>query len=76
MMQNINRGNRGTHKKHKSVYKPWPHLNRFQVTANRMKKPKVVQNPLIFEVMNNATQKRSTYLEKAEKILRNDINGI
>ena len=26
--------------------------------------------------MKNATQKRSTYLERAEKILRNDINGI
>ena len=26
--------------------------------------------------MKNATQKRSIYLERAEKIIRNDINGI
>ena len=45
MMQNINRGNRGTHMEHKSVYQACPYLNRFQVTANRMKKRKIVQNP-------------------------------
>ena len=43
MMQNINSGNRGTHMEHKSVYKPWPYLNCFQVTANRMKKLKIAQ---------------------------------
>ena len=26
--------------------------------------------------MKNATQKRNAYLERAEKILRNDINGV
>ena len=43
MMQNINRGNRGTHTEYKSMHKPWPYFNRFQVTANRMKKSKIVQ---------------------------------
>ena len=45
MMQNINRVNRGTHMEHKLVHQPWPYLNRFQVTANRMKKLKIVQKP-------------------------------
>ena len=74
MMQNINRGNIGTHMEHKSAYQPWLYLNRFQVTANRMKKPKIVQK-LLFLKHRNA-QKRSTYLERAEKILWNDINCI
>ena len=49
MLQNINRGNRGTHMEHKSVHKPWPYLNRFQVTANRMKKPTIEQRPLFLK---------------------------
>ena len=28
---------------HKSVHKPWPYPNRFQVTAQRMKKRKILQ---------------------------------
>ena len=45
MMQNINRGNRGTHMEYKWVYQRWPYLNRFQVTANRIKKWKILQKP-------------------------------
>ena len=77
MTQNINRSNRETHMEHhKSVHKPWLYLNRFQSKANRMKKLKIVQKTLISDVIKIATQKRSTYLEKGKKILRNDINGI
>ena len=49
MMQNINRDNRGIHMEHRSVHKLWPYLNRFQVTTNRMKNPKIVQNPLFLK---------------------------
>ena len=45
MMQNINRGTRKTHMEHKSVHQPWPYINHFQVTANRIKKLKIVQKP-------------------------------
>ena len=41
MMQNINRGNRRTYMEHKSVHQPWPYLNRFQGTENRIKKWKI-----------------------------------
>ena len=69
MMQNIYMGNRGTLMEHKSVHQPWPYLNRFQVTANRMKKWKIVQKTLISEISKDATLKRSAYLKRAEKIL-------
>ena len=49
MMQNINRDNRGIHMEHKSVHKLWPYLNRFQVTANRMKKTKILQKLLFLK---------------------------
>ena len=65
MMQNINRCTRGTHMEHKSVHQPWSYLHRFQVTANRMKKWKIVKisetSFLISETSKNATLKRSTY---------------
>ena len=68
MMQNINRGIRGTHMEYKSVPQPWPYLNHFQVTANRMKKWKIVQKPSFLKISKDAPLKRSTYLERAEKI--------
>ena len=49
MMQNINRGYRGTHMEHKSVHKPWPYLNHSKVTANRMEKPKIAQKLLFLK---------------------------
>ena len=45
MIQNINRDNRETHVEHKPVYQTWLYLHRSQVTANRMKKLKIVQTP-------------------------------
>ena len=45
MVQNINRGDRGTHIEHKSVHQFWQYINSFQVTANRLKKWKIVQKP-------------------------------
>ena len=45
MLQNIKRGTRGTHMEHKSVQQPWSYLKSFQVTANGMKKWKIVQKP-------------------------------
>ena len=76
MMQNINRGNRETHMEYKYAHQPWPYLNHFQVTAKRMKKLQIAQKASFLKYKKNATQKRSTYLERAEKILRDDINGI
>ena len=49
MMQNINMDNRGTHMQQKSVHQPWPYLNRFQVTANRVKKPKIGPKPFFLK---------------------------
>ena len=48
MTQNINRGNRGTHMENNKVRQTWPYLKHFQVTTNRMKKLKIVQNPQLF----------------------------
>ena len=76
MMQNNDGGNRGIHVEHNSVHQPWRYLNGFQVTANRMKKAENCTKPFISEVSKNATQKRSTHLKRAEKILRIDISGI
>ena len=69
MMQNIIRCTRGTHVEHKAGHKPWLYPNRFQVTANGMKKWKIVQKTLISEISKDATLKRSAYLERTEKIL-------
>ena len=44
MMRNINRVNREQSMEHKSINQPWLYHNRFKVTANRMKKWKIVQN--------------------------------
>ena len=38
IIQNINRGTRGTRMEHKSVHQTWPYLSPFQVTGNGMKK--------------------------------------
>ena len=74
-MENINRGNRGTHLEYKSVDQSSPYLNRFQAIANRMKEGKVDKN-LIFEVSKDAEQKWSPYLKRAEEILQCISNSL
>ena len=55
----------------------------FRLQRIEWKRPKTVQKlfetlfeQTLFEIMKKATQKRSTYLYRAEKILPNDFNGI
>ena len=45
MMQNVDRGNKGVHTEHKSEHQLLSYLNSFQVTANGVKKWKIVQKP-------------------------------
>ena len=70
-MQNINRSNRLTDMDDKWVHEPLLYLNLW----TEWKSGKSYKN-LIYEIAKDSTLKQCTCLERTEKILWNNINGI